>query len=193
MKLTDALPLTSAGSVVAPSRVMFGPHETNLGHARMFSNRHVAYYARRAAGGAGIIVTEEASVHTSDWPYERAPLASACGPGWSAIVAGVRAVSTNAVLLAALGHSGGQGTSHWSQGVLWAPSPVPEVATYADYRELLARKDIDAVVIRSSAGPAGGGGAGGAGFAQETARARTAADVQTRMTQILVRKLCGCW
>lgn len=145
MKLTDALPLTSAGSVVAPSRVMFGPHETNLGHARMFSNRHVAYYARRAAGGAGIIVTEEASVHTSDWPYERAPLASACGPGWSAIVAGVRAVSTNAVLLAALGHSGGQGTSHWSQGVLWAPSPVPEVAS-REVPKVMEQADIDAVI-----------------------------------------------
>ena len=145
MKLTEALPLTSTGLVVAPSRVMFGPHETNLGHGRVFSNRHVAYYVRRAAGGAGIIVTEEASVHASDWPYERAPLASACGPGWTAIVAGVRAVSADAVLLAALGHSGGQGTSHWSQGVLWAPSPVPEVAS-REVPKVMEQVDIDAVV-----------------------------------------------
>ena len=145
MKLTEALPLTSTGLLVAPSRVMFGPHETNLGHARKFSHRHVAYYARRAAGGAGIIVTEEASVHASDWPYERAPLASACGPGWAAIVAGVRAVSSDAVLLAALGHSGGQGTSHWSQGVLWAPSPVPEVAS-REVPKVMEQADIDAVV-----------------------------------------------
>ena len=145
MKLTDALPLTASGVVVAPSRVMFGPHETNLGNARMFSNRHVAYYARRAAGGAGIIVTEEASVHASDWPYERAPLASVCGPGWAAIVAGVRAVSADAVLLAALGHSGGQGTSHWSQGVLWAPSPVPEVAS-REVPKVMEQADIKAVI-----------------------------------------------
>ena len=35
------------------------------------AERHVAYYRRRAAGGAGVIVIEEASVHASDWPYER--------------------------------------------------------------------------------------------------------------------------
>ncbi|MGA8370134.1 MAG: 2,4-dienoyl-CoA reductase, partial [Acidimicrobiales bacterium] len=68
----------------APSRVVFGPHETNLGRSRDISERHVAYYERRAAGGAGVIVTEVASVHASDWPYERAPLADRCGPGWAA-------------------------------------------------------------------------------------------------------------
>ena len=43
--------------------------------------------ARRAAGGAGIVVTEGASVHSSDWPYERAPLAERCAAGWQAIAA----------------------------------------------------------------------------------------------------------
>ena len=57
-------PVTLAGRA-AQSRVMFGPHETNLGREgdRAFSPRHVAYYERRAAGGAGLIVTETASVH----------------------------------------------------------------------------------------------------------------------------------
>ena len=72
--LTDAVAL---GGRRAPSRVMFGPHETNLGQRRAISARHVAYYQRRAAGGCGVIVTEIASVHPSDWPYERAPLAAA--------------------------------------------------------------------------------------------------------------------
>ena len=30
-------------------------------------------------------MTEEASVHPSDWPYERAPLATECGEGWRLI------------------------------------------------------------------------------------------------------------
>ena len=68
------------GSRTAPNRIVFGPHETNLGRGRSFSERHVAYYRRRAAGGAGIIVTEEASVHPSDWPYERAPWPPTAGP-----------------------------------------------------------------------------------------------------------------
>ena len=76
------------GARTAPSRVMFGPHVTNLGDdERRLTDRHVAYYAQRAAGGAGVIVVEGASVHASDWPYERAPLAEHCAFGWAAIAA----------------------------------------------------------------------------------------------------------
>ena len=74
MSLVQSL---SLGSRTAPNRVMFGPHATNLGtDERTFSPDHVAYYERRATGGCGVIVVEGASVHESDWPYERAPLAS---------------------------------------------------------------------------------------------------------------------
>jgi mycofactocin system FadH/OYE family oxidoreductase 1 len=111
----------------APSRVVFGPHETNLGTGRALSDRHVAYYAARAAGGAGVLVVETASVHPSDWPYERAPLASACGPGWRAVADACRPYGT--LVLAGLGHAGGQGSSAHSQSVLWAPSPVADVAS----------------------------------------------------------------
>lgn len=108
----------------APARVLFGPHETNLGEDRTFSARHVAYYARRARGGAGLIVTETASVHPSDWPYERAPLAADCAPGWRAIVDACRPHGT--LVLAGLGHTGLQGSSAWSQSALWAPSRFPD-------------------------------------------------------------------
>ncbi len=140
-------PLPIGRHSVAPSRVMFGPHETNLGDGRQFSARHSAYYARRAVGGAGIIVLEEAAVHDSDWAYERSPRASECGPGWAAIMTSIAAsVSTNRpVVLAALGHSGGQGTSHWSQRELWAPSAVPEVVT-REVPKIMEQRDIDDVV-----------------------------------------------
>jgi mycofactocin system FadH/OYE family oxidoreductase 1 len=131
------------GAVTAPNRVVFGPHETNLGHGRAISERHVAYYARRAEGGAGVIVTEEASVHPSDWPYERAPLASECAGGWAAVVE--RCAPHGAVVLAALGHAGGQGTSHWSQRELWAPGPVPEVNT-REVPKVMEADDIAAVL-----------------------------------------------
>jgi mycofactocin system FadH/OYE family oxidoreductase 1 len=131
------------GRRVAPSRVIFGPHETNLGSERALSGRHVAYYAARAAGGAGIIVTETASVHPSDWPYERAPLASVCGAGWRAVAEACHAHDT--VVLAGLGHSGGQGSSAYSQSVLWAPSPVADVASREMPMEM-GRTDIDALV-----------------------------------------------
>jgi len=115
------------GGRVAPSRVVFGPIETNLAAGRALSGRHTAFYARRAAGGVGVIVTEIASVHESDWPYERAPLASACGPGWAELVAACRPYG--ALVLAGLGHAGGQGSSAYHQRALWAPSRVADVVS----------------------------------------------------------------
>lgn len=127
----------------ARNRVVLGPHETNLGDGRALSARHVAYYRRRAAGGVGTVVVEEAAVHESDWPYERSPLAARCADGWAAVADACHA--EGALVLAAIGHSGGQGSSAFSQAPLWAPSRVPEV----DSREVpkwMEAADIAAVV-----------------------------------------------
>ena len=133
----------AVGGRLAPSRVVFGPHETNLARGRALSDRHVAYYARRAEGGAGVIVTETASVTADDWPYERAPLAADCGPGWRAIAEACHAARP--VVLAGLGHAGGQGSSAYSQSVLWAPSRVADVVTREPPAEL-DQAGIDAIV-----------------------------------------------
>ncbi|MFH8447309.1 mycofactocin system FadH/OYE family oxidoreductase 1 [Streptomyces sp. NPDC018026] len=124
--MTLCLPVVLAGRT-APSRVVFGPHETNLGTGRAFSSRHVAYYERRAAGGAGLIVTETASVDDSDWPYERAPLAADCAEGWRAVGAACR--PHGSLVVAGLGHSGSQGSSAYARSALWAPSRVADVVT----------------------------------------------------------------
>jgi 2,4-dienoyl-CoA reductase (NADPH2) len=136
-------PLHLAGRQ-APSRVMFGPHVTNLGDDdRRLTERHVAYYARRAAGGAGVIVVEGASVHPSDWPYERAPLAERCADGWRAIAAACH--THGALVIASLDHAGGQGSSAYSQAPLWAPSRVPEVNS-REVPKWMEADDIAAVV-----------------------------------------------
>jgi len=138
--LTESM---AVGSRLAPSRVVFGPHETNLARGRAIDRRHVAYYARRAVGGAGVIVTETASVTADDWPYERAPLAVDCIPGWRAVVAACR--PHGSLILAGLGHAGSQGSSAYSQSVLWAPSPVADVVSREPPAEL-DRGGIGAIV-----------------------------------------------
>jgi mycofactocin system FadH/OYE family oxidoreductase 1 len=147
MRILEPLPL---GDLTAPNRVMFGPHVTNLGDDhRAFTPAHVAYYQRRAAGGCGIIVTEGASVHLSDWPYERAPLASKCESGWAEIAAAVRNASSDparpALVIASLDHAGGQGSSAYSQLPLWAPSRVPEVNS-REVPKWMEPADIAAVI-----------------------------------------------
>lgn len=143
------------GARTARNRVVFGPHETNLGRGRALSERHVAYYERRAAGGAGVIVVEEASVHPSDWPYERCPLASDCEPGWRAVADACHAAGDGVLVLAALGHAGGQGSSAYSQAPMWAPSRVPEVNSrevpkWMEEHEVQAVIDGFAVAARSA-------------------------------------------
>ena len=141
MRLLEPLAL---GARTAPNRVMFGPIVTNLGDdQRQFTARHTAFYARRAAGGCGIVVTEGASVHASDWPYERAPLAERCAPGWTAIAGACRGHGT--MVIASLDHAGGQGSSAYSQRELWAPSRVPEVNT-REVPKWMEDDDIAAVV-----------------------------------------------
>ncbi len=136
-------PLT-LGSRTAPNRVVFGPHVTNLGaDDRSIPERHVAYYERRARGGSGTIVVEGASVHPSDWPYERSPLAERCAAGWAAVVGACR--PHGSLVIASLDHAGGQGTSAYNQAPLWAPSRVPEVNA-REVPKWMEPDDIAAVV-----------------------------------------------
>jgi mycofactocin system FadH/OYE family oxidoreductase 1 len=131
------------GSCSARNRFVFGPHVTNLGRKRSISERHVAYYRARAAGGVGVIVTEEASVDASDWPYERAPLASECSRGWAEVAAACH--EEGALVLAAIGHAGGQGSSAYHQQALLAPSSVPDVVT-REVPKAMEPADLTAVV-----------------------------------------------
>jgi mycofactocin system FadH/OYE family oxidoreductase 1 len=121
--------------------VLFGPHETNLGRGRGLSDRHVAYYRERALGGAGVIVTETASVHESDWPYERAPLAAECGPGWRAVVD----ACPDALVLASLGHTGNQGSSAYSQSTLWGASAVAD-AVNRELPQVMEQREISLLI-----------------------------------------------
>jgi len=131
------------GGRVARNRLMFGPHETNLAVRRGFSAAAIAYYRRRAAGGVGTIVLESASVHESDWPYERCPDLDAILPGWR--LAAETLHTDQALVLAGLGHSGGQGSSAYNQSALWEPSGVPNVATREVPKEM-ELEDIVAVI-----------------------------------------------
>jgi mycofactocin system FadH/OYE family oxidoreductase 2 len=129
----------------APSRVVFAAHQTNFARRNRLTPRHAAYYGARAAGGAGLIVLEPAVVHPSDWPYEYAIFGYDAG-----VVAGYRLCADTihaygALALAQLSHSGQQGTSHYSQAPLWAPSPIPETNSREVPKEL-ELEDIDALL-----------------------------------------------
>ena len=141
MRLLEPLTLRAR---TTPNRIMFGPHVTNLADDhRTLPERWVRYHATRAAGGCGIVVAEGASVHDSDWPYERAPLAARCGDGWAQLRNACH--DHGALMLASLDHAGGQGSSAYNQRELWAPSRVPEVNS-REVPKSMEDDDIEAVI-----------------------------------------------
>lgn len=118
-------PLT-LGSRTLRNRVVFTAHLTNAAVDGLPTDQHSAYYAARARGGAGLIVTEEHCVHPSDWPYEKVIHGHRpeVVPRYRELTDAVHAHSS--VILAQLNHNGGQGSGMYSGLPLLAPSPVPD-------------------------------------------------------------------
>jgi len=114
------------GPVTVPNRIVFSAHLTNYATDGLPTEQHAAYYAARAAGGAGLIITEEHSTHRTDWPYEK--LIHGFNPevieGYRRITEGVHA--HDVPIFAQINHNGGQASSMYSRLPVWAPSPVPD-------------------------------------------------------------------
>ncbi|WP_370945607.1 mycofactocin system FadH/OYE family oxidoreductase 2 [Amycolatopsis sp. cg5] len=133
------------GPVTVKNRVVFSAHLTNYAEDGHPSEQHAAYYAARAVGGAGLIITEEHSTHPTDWPYEK--LIHGFNPS---VVPGYRRI-TDAVhahgvpIFAQLNHNGGQASSMYSRLPVWAPSPVadpmfrevPKAVTHREIAEIV--------------------------------------------------------
>ena len=134
------------GPVTARNRIVFSAHLTNYARDGKPTDQHAAYYAARAAGGAGLIITEEHSTHPTDWPYEKLihGFHRDVIPGYRRIT---EAVHRHRVpIFAQINHNGGQASSMYSRLPVWAPSAVadplfrevPKAVTHAEIDEIVA-------------------------------------------------------
>src|SRR5215472_14424022 len=114
------------GPVLVPNRIVFSAHLTNYAEDGLPTEQHAAYYEARAAGGAGLIITEEHSTHPTDWPYEKLihGFHPEVIPGYQRITEAVHA--HDVPILAQINHNGGQASSMYTRLPVWAPSPVPD-------------------------------------------------------------------
>ncbi len=134
------------GPVTVRNRVVFSAHLTNYAEDGRPSEQHAAYYAERAKGGAGLIITEEHSTHPTDWPYEKLihGFHRDVIPGYRRITEAVHRHGTP--IFAQLNHNGGQASSMYSRLPVWAPSPVadplfrevPKAVDAAEIAEIVA-------------------------------------------------------
>ena len=128
------------------NRIVFSAHLTNYARDGLPTDQHAAYYEARAAGGAGLIITEEHSTHPTDWPYEKLihGFHRDVIPGYRRIT---EAVHRHRVpIFAQINHNGGQASSMFSRLPVWAPSAVadplfrevPKAVTKAEIDEIIA-------------------------------------------------------
>ena len=111
------------GSTTVPNRTVFAAHLTNLAERNLPGPAMLAYYEERARGGAGLIITEEQSVHPTDHAYERLIRAfdPEVVPRYRELTRRVH--SHGARIFAQINHNGGQAASTYTRLPVWAPSP----------------------------------------------------------------------
>lgn len=112
------------GRAIIPNRIIFAAHLTNLAEENLPGPRLIAYYTERARGGCGLIITEEQSVHPSDWAYQK--LIHGFDPH---VIPAYRRL-TNSVheqgarIFAQINHNGMQASSLYSRRPVLGPSPI---------------------------------------------------------------------
>jgi mycofactocin system FadH/OYE family oxidoreductase 2 len=133
------------GPIRVRNRVVFSAHLTNFAEENRPGERLLAYYRERARGGAGLIVTEEQSVHPSDYAYEK--LIHAYDP---AVIPHYRRLTDalhaeGAAVFCQVNHNGMQGFSFFNDEPLWGPSPVAD-ALFREIPQSLDARQIEEIV-----------------------------------------------
>ena len=134
------------GPITTRNRIVFSAHLTNYARNGLPTEQHAAYYAARAAGGTGLIITEEHSTHPTDWPYEKLihGFHREVIPGYKRITDAVHRHRTP--IFAQINHNGGQASSMYTRLPVWAPSAVadplfrevPKAIDQAEITEIIA-------------------------------------------------------
>jgi 2,4-dienoyl-CoA reductase-like NADH-dependent reductase (Old Yellow Enzyme family) len=111
------------GRIELANRAVMSPLSSVLARDRLPGEAHAAFYARRAEGGVGMIVTEGLRVHpTNCAPTAIGTFEPDCVRGLARIAARVH--EHRVPVIAQLLHGGRQTHLHSPQ-LLWAPSAVP--------------------------------------------------------------------
>ncbi|MCR4394497.1 MAG: mycofactocin system FadH/OYE family oxidoreductase 2, partial [Dehalococcoidales bacterium] len=129
------------GNITVPNRISFSAHLTNFAEHGLPSERHLYYWMERAKGGAGLIITEEQTVHPTDHAYEHMVEAydPAVVPAYQKITRAIHEYETR--IFAQLNHNGAQGDGSWSRLPIWGPSPIPDTL-FREVPKVMEPEDI---------------------------------------------------
>lgn len=130
------------GQITLGNRIFFLAHRTNFGVRGKFTDRLISYYTRRAAGGCGLILVGELSIHSNDQPWES--VINACDEG---VVKGYRQLTRsvhpfNCPVFAHLCHHGFQSSGAISRQAVWGPSATADIA-FGETAKPMEDEDIE--------------------------------------------------
>jgi mycofactocin system FadH/OYE family oxidoreductase 2 len=132
------------GTTEVKNRISFQPHLTNLAVGNLPSEKQMYYWGERAKGGAGLVITEELTVHPTDMAYEKLidVYHEEVIPGFKKITDYVHQYDSK--IFAQLNHNGQQGDGSISRLPVWAPSPIPDVL-FRETPKAMEPEDIEEV------------------------------------------------
>lgn len=133
------------GRLKLKNRIIFLAHRTNFAQKGLLSDRHIAYYKRRAQGGCGLIILGELSIHPNDRPWEC--MIEAYNPGivkqYKKLTDAVHQYETP--IMANLNHHGFQSSGAITRSAVWGPSPVSDVV-FGETAKAMEPEDMQEVV-----------------------------------------------
>jgi 2,4-dienoyl-CoA reductase-like NADH-dependent reductase (Old Yellow Enzyme family) len=136
------------GQTEVKNRVMITGHTLLYGENGLVSDRHVAYFAERARGGAGLIVIEQQAAHPSGRNYLQGCTAydPAIVPRYAALAEAVHAHGARVFAQLFCGGAQGQGTMYIDD---WRHLLAPSAVASTQFQELPAemeQADIASVI-----------------------------------------------
>lgn len=129
------------GRLRLPNRICFMAHRTNFGRQGLLSDRHIAYYRRRARGGCGLITVGELSICPNDRPWESMieVYDDAVVPALSRLTEAVHTFKVP--VFAQLNHHGFQSSGAITRQVAWGPSSIADIA-FGENAKAMEPEDI---------------------------------------------------
>ena len=135
----------SIGHTQLPNRVCFMAHRTNFGQRGRLTERHQAYYQRRAQGGCGLITVGELGVSPNDRPYEST--IATYGPeavsDFRNLTEAVHQFDTR--VFAQLSQHGFQSAGNITRHTIWAPSAMADFA-FGETAKPMEEEDVKTLV-----------------------------------------------
>jgi mycofactocin system FadH/OYE family oxidoreductase 2 len=133
------------GNVEIPNRICFLAHRTNFGKRGRLTDRHIAYYRRRAQGECGLIIVGELSIHPDDRPWDSMieVYNSDAVKDFHKLTNAVHEHGTS--IFAQLNHHGFQSSGLVTRKEIWGPSAISDIV-FGETAKPMEPEDLETLI-----------------------------------------------